>query len=333
MTVTEACVLFINLICNKYLLFTPEYIRNISQSGVLLTVLVMFITIFIFWQLILKKNIFSNERLTYASLILLIVLVVFSALNLRQYAEIAKTISLEDSSLYFIEGIFIIAMIAGAKTGLKGLCKACLIFVPFIFISLLALVFFASTNLDFYNIFPIMGKGIKSTFLTGVFLVSSFMEFALFPLMASSFKSRKEYEKSGNIILVSSFIIIMIITVFYTASFTDNISFEKYPPVFQIIRLFNSGTYFQRFDSLFLIMYSLSAYLYLGSVLYFAVFLFSKTFGIKRNKYLVVPLAIIIISFSFINILSEVINSYVKYANLFLWTVPTILPLFIKRRI
>ena len=42
----EASVLFINLICNKFFLFAPEYFRIASQGGIVPMIVVMFIFMF-----------------------------------------------------------------------------------------------------------------------------------------------------------------------------------------------------------------------------------------------------------------------------------------------
>lgn len=265
--------------------------------------------------------------------IFLIAVFIFSvALTLRQYTETVKVISLTQASLYFIEGIFIIAMITGAYSGIKGICKAHIFYAPLIFAVMLILIVSASGKLDFYMLTPVFGNGIQSIATNALFLLSTFLEFTLFFTLKPFSKDEKSFIRAGNLTLLISFAVIMIITLCYIASFSENASVEKYPPVFQIIRLINSGAYFQRFDSLFLIAFSLSAYLYLGAMLFLIWHLFKNAFEIEGKNAVLMPFAFIIISTSFINALSDVITASIKHVDVFLWAIPVLMPLLLIKK-
>lgn len=328
----EASVLFINLICNKFFLFAPEYFRIASQGGIVPMIVVMFIFMFAVWFFYSKIN-FKSKSFGKISASILVVIYIFSlALTIRQYTETVKIISLTNSSLYFIEAIFIIAMLFGALSGFKSIFKAHVIFVPAIFITTSILTLCASKNLDFYLLTPLLGNGIRNILTQAFFLISTFLEFTLFFLVKPFMKDKKAFFKAGNIILLISFVIISIITLSYSASFFGDSSAEKYPPVFQIIRLINSGTYFQRFDSLFLIAFSLSAYLYLGAMLYFISLIFKNAFKIQNTKVIIIPLWFITVSVSFVNILSNFVTQSLKTANMFLWILPVLFPLLLAKK-
>ncbi len=330
--VLEVSLLFINLICNKFFLFAPEYFRVVSQSGTALMIAVMFIFMFAVWFFYNKVNFSRKSFGKISGSILVIIYTISLALTLRQYTETVKVISLTDSSLYFVEAIFVTAMIFGALSGFRALCKAHVIFIPAIFITTSVLILCAAKNLDFYLLVPVFGNGISNIVTQAFFLISTFLEFTLLFLVKPYMKDDASFTKAGNIILTLSFIIITIVTLSYTASFFGDASTEKYPPVFQIIRLINSGTYFQRFDSLFLIAFSLSAYLYLGAMLYFISLIFTNAFKIQKSKATLIPFGFIIVSVSFINILSSFITQSLKTANFFLWTLPVLFPLLLIKK-
>jgi len=328
----EATALFVNLICNKFFLFAPEYFRAASQSGSGLMIVIMFLLMYIVWSFYKRRSFKNNSFGKIGSVFLIMLFIVSIALTLRQYTETVKVISLTESSLYFIEGIFITAMITGAYFGLKGICKAHTFFIPGIFTIMLVLILCASKNLDFYMLTPVFGNGLGNIASEGFFLLSTFLEFTLFFLLRPYMKDEKSFKRSGNLILLFSFLIILTITLGYIASFSENASTEKYPPVFQIIRLIDSGAYFQRFDSLFLIAFSLSAYLYLGAMLFFIWLLFKSAFNIESKNAIIMPYAFIIISVSFINVLSDAVTNSFKTVNIFLWAIPVLLPILLIRK-
>ncbi len=328
----EATALFVNLICNKFFLFSPEYFRAASNSGSGLMIVVMFILMFLVWSFYTRRNFKNASFGKIGSIFLIILFIVSIALTLRQYTETVKVISLAESSLYFIEGIFITAMITGAYFGLKGICKAHTFFIPGIFTIMLVLILCASKSLDFYMLTPVLGNGSGSIVSEGFFLLSTFLEFTLFFLIKPYMNDEKSFKRAGNLTLLFSFLIILTITLGYIASFSENASTEKYPPVFQIIRLIDSGTYFQRFDSLFLIAFSLSAYLYLGAMLFFVWLLFKSAFDIESKTPIVMPFAFVIISVSFINVLSDAVTDSFKTVNMFLWAIPVLFPILSIRK-
>lgn len=330
--VFEASMLFINLICNKFFLFAPEYFRVASQGGIVLMTIIMFAFMFGIWFFYNKIDLKSKSFGKISGSILIIIFIFSLALTIRQYTETVKIISLTNSSLYFVEAIFIIAMLWGSLSGLKSICKAHMFFVPAIFITTTLLTLCASKNLDFYMLTPIFGNGIKNILTQAFFLISTFLEFTLFFLVKPLLKDTRSFFKAGNIILLFSFIIISIITFSYTASFFGDASVEKYPPVFQIVRLINSGLYFQRFDSLFLIAFSLSAYLYLGAMLYFISLIFNYAFKIQNTKAVTIPICFITVSISLVNSLSSFITQSLKSANIFLWIFPVMFPLLLAKK-
>lgn len=327
----EGTLLFVNLICNKFLLFTPEYLRQVNLTGSVLMLGFSFLILGVFWYFL---NYFSLPRKNFSKtfgVLIFIVYTFFTAFYLNQYIETVKTISLVDSSVYFIGGIFITVMIAGALSGIKALARSHALFIPFICISLLALISGSFSSLNPYLLFPVFGKGGGNLLKNGFFLISVFTEFSGIFILKDNFKDLKDFRKTGFYSIIISFIICITVQLSYIMSFAENFNFEKYPPVFQIIRQVESGQYFQRFDSLFLIMFSVSSFLYLGSQLFISSLAFSKAFRLTTNRYSVLPISFIIISVSYINSLQFFMTDISKILNLFLWAVPVILPLLTRK--
>lgn len=330
-TVFEGTVIFVNLICNKFLLFTPEYLRQANSSGSIIMLFVSFFIMGLSWYLLNKFSVFEKSFSKVFGIVITLIYVLFTAFYLNQYIEIVKTISLNDFSIYFIGAVFILAMIFGALSGIKALSRAHALFMPFIYLSALILIISSFSSLNPSLLFPVFGKGVTHTIKNGFFLLSLFLEFAGIFILKDNFKNSADFKKTGFYAIILSFVICLVIEAGYIMSFAENFNYEKYPPVFQIIRQVESGQYFQRFDSLFLIMFSVSSFLFLGAQLYLSSLSFSKTFNLPTNRYSTLPISFIIISLGFINSLQFYITDLSKYLNMFLWIVPTILPIFPRK--
>lgn len=78
------------------------------------------------------------------------------------------------------------------------------------------------------------------------------------------------------------------------------VSGEFVLPLYQMTRIIDLGSFFNRFEAIFQFIWSILMFLYGVSYLYILCFVWQITFGLKYLKPLLLPVTLLIAGFSFI---------------------------------
>lgn len=310
----EMICLLINMVCPKlFLNYQRETVEIAGTAGWIFTIFSSLLSFFIIYIIIsLYKNfqgmdiidigeaaagkigrIISGLLFTFT---LLFIIVVF----LRLFAENMKTISLVLSPISFVLLLFLGGMVAAAYFDVNTIAKFHGISMVFFASIFLIILISAVKYYDFYNMFPIFGNGARSILYEGLSGISYFSEFMVVFFIAPYIKNYKTFKTGG---LIATGLITFFLTVgslSYISIFPYPGSLENFLPIYQTARLISYGRFFQRIESVFLFVWALAAYLYLGTGFLIAVKTFSKTFGMKHYKALIPAFAVIVFTLSFI---------------------------------
>ena len=322
----EATALMINLLCSKLFLLAPGYFIDNAGSGALLTVIFVYAVAFAFFGIYSSKTkrdilslIPSNFFKGLFGALSVLLLVFSGAGTFSQLVHYIKIMAMPKSPIAFLVIPFAAAMVLCAYAGLKSVGKVHGFFAPILFSVLLVLVLLSVQSFEFTNLFPIFGKGVRAVFAEGFFLLSSLFELLVLLYLPSL--TSASFRKIGfSALSVSLFFFVLLIGAYLLIDGkTQNL------PIFSVIR----ASALSRTDSLFLLLYALSGMLYLSAVLYFCAYIFGKTFGLATFKPLILPFALILISFSEITFLNPEGQIFLRYTSYFLWILPFLIPLII----
>ena len=124
-------------------------------------------------------------------------------------------------------------------------------------------------NFDFTNIFPILGNGITSTFLSGLSNIYAFYGLAYLLFVPKKLKHPENFRKICliAIILSSCFLLFSCGNILFL--FGEKFSNSEFFPLYISVRSIEFGTFFQRLDSMFLLfcvlgfipIFSINAYI------------------------------------------------------------------------
>lgn len=220
------------------------------------------------------------------------------SLTLREFGEDLKIISLSQSPISFVLSFFIIGMVVGAYYGIEALARFSIIVVPIIVAGFIIVL---SGTLEYYNILhllPIMGSGPYNVFVKGVSRVSVFSGMSVLYFMAPYIGSHKNFKKVGFYGIVISAFFLTVGTLIFLLSIPYPDSVEGFLPVYQLSRKIDYGRFFQRIESIFVIIWTITALSYLSTGLFFISYMFKKTFGLKFYRPLVAPMSIILYTLS-----------------------------------
>lgn len=319
----EAVAVAVNLICAKTFLMVPVYFKRLTESGSLITVLYVFTLAAVFLFIYLFSGKIRIPKFLYPLIAVLMILV--CSINLFEYSTTVSSLFFRTTPLFIIFLFFTLAMIIGAYADIG---KLNLFFVPVIYITAFIMLLFTFSDGNYYYLFPIFGKGFDAVFSDGFFMLSSLFEVVILFFIPHMLEDKKEVKKVTAYTLIFSFVIYLIITAGCLITVHTDLPENCFSPLFLILRQIKLGTYFQHPDTAFLIIYFLSAFLYLSGMLYFASHILSKTCRKLSKKMFLIPLGIVIF---ILGINGENLMSVTSYLNKALWIVPFIFPVFARR--
>ena len=242
---------------------------------------------------------------------------------LREFSENMKTISLTSSPISYVTFFFIVCIMAASYFGIESLARTNLIIQPVITIAFIIIMIGALPYADINNLFPIWGNGIENIFIKGIKNISSYSAIIILFIFFPFIRTNKIFKISGFTGIILSAIFFTISTITYTMVYPYPESMESFLPIFRLSRLINFGRFFQRIESVFLLIWASAAFTYLSAMFFLIVYIFAKTFKLEYYKPLILPFLIIIFTASLLpGSLVEAINLETVYFRSVAWIVP-----------
>jgi hypothetical protein len=141
-------------------------------------------------------------------------------------------------------------------------------------------------------------------------------------------KTNKNFRKTGYYTILLSAISLVTSVLIYLSAFPYPTALESFLPIYQLARLINYGRFFQRVESIFVLIWAASALIYLSTGFFFILHVFRKTFGLKYYKPLIIPMAILIFNLSLLppNLMT-VMKLDTEFFRSYVWIVTFIVPI------
>ena len=244
------------------------------------------------------------------------------------------------TSLIFIILTFIIVICITLHHRFSSIAKVNLLIIPLVVISIIFLFVANIKNFSLDNIFPIFGDGLFNTFVTGLGNLGAFggitLLYFLPPYLKEPQKMKKIYLTSiilGTIyfILCISIILFMFISLMYT---------NQIMPLYSAARHIEFGNFFQRLESIFLLIWILQMVCYLSIVAKISISIFKKITNISDEKPVIFVFGLLIFAISLLPnnyAISKFIENYIYHymviiISIFLEISILLLAYFKKRR-
>ena len=230
--------------------------------------------------------------------IFLVYFIISASMLLRNFSESLKVIYYPMTDIFFIVAFFIIPVCYANRLDFNATSKTNLIVVPVV---LVAIVVLFATNMKQFSLqkmFPIFGEGVVNTFFLGLSNISAFggivYLYFLPPLL-------KEPEKMKKITLISIgitalYLILSVATLLFIFSFF--ITTDEITPLYNATRYIELGDFFQRLESVFLIIWILAFSCYLSTISRFSVSVFKKITNVDNSKPLIDIFGLLILGLS-----------------------------------
>jgi spore germination protein (amino acid permease) len=332
----EVVTILINVICAKIFMNFPR--TAVEQGGTASWIFTLYISLLAFLGFFIIQRLYKPMegkdltdigeyiggaigRITVGSIVMFF-LIYITAVYLRTFSENMKVVALTNSPLSFVELFFLVCMITGGYLGLESIARFHAIAVPVIATGFLIILAGVSNQMDLSQVLPVLGDGVFKIFGSGALRVSIFAELLLLFLLAPFIKNHENMKLSGYWALGFSSFFLFVSSLVYISTFGPRVALDRFIPIFQIARLINYGRFFQRVESVFVVIWAAASLLYVTVNFYFILYTFKKTFKLEYNKPLIFPFAVLMMTLSFLppNLLSASMLEVVYFRN-WAWTV------------
>ncbi len=315
---SEGIYLMVNLLCAKLFLLTPYLLKRASVTNVSFLITVVFLPYLIVF--ILKSRKIELKRMNKPILFIIwVCLTVYLSFTVYEYAGVIRTMFFDNTPIWFIVAFLAFTMIYTASRGLKAIGKLCGFFVPFVYFVCVLLVTLAFKNFNPDYLFPFFGSK-ESMLKHSLLMLSVPGECIIYYLLPSVLEKRENFKSIFYTSFFISFALFLIVCLSYVMAGFEQ---TEIMPMFMLIRLIKIKSFFQRVDLIFLLLFVISVFLYLSSILYFACKCFADSTGVGDEKFVALPVGLIA-SFP---LFARISRNYIPYILIFM----IILPLFMRR--
>ena len=207
-----------------------------------------------------------------------------ASLFLKKICDCLQIVYYPMTNVLFIALLFCIA--TGMVLYLKNnsLFKFSVLILPIVLVSVLLIFIGNGKNFNFQNVFPILGSGIKSTFVSGLSNIYAFYGIAYLLFIPNKLKHPEKIQKIGLISIIISAIFLLISSANILFLFGEKFSNTEFFPLYISVRSIEFGTFFERLDSMFMLLCILGFVPVLSLNAYVVSDIFKSITNISNNK-------------------------------------------------
>lgn len=310
----EAIMLILTIVVTHTILSMPRTILVLTKSASIINLIfVSIIAIFISYFIVKLMKKFPGLDLIDISeylggkvfkniigIIFILYFIISSSILLRNFAESLKIIYYPMSNIIFIISLFIIAVCVANRLDFNASLKTNLLIIPLVLVSMLFLFFSNMNKFVPERIFPIFGDGLFNTFVLGLTNLSAFGGIAYIYFLPPFLK---EPDKVKKIALISTgisaiYLILCVSTLLFMFSFFININ--EITPLYNATRYIEFGKFFQRLESIFLLIWILAFACYLSIVTKFSMNILKKLLNLETKKPLIDLFGLLILAIALV---------------------------------
>lgn len=242
----------------------------------------------------IMKAVFGKVIGSVLSLAIFVIFFINAALTLREFAEAVKIYDYPNSPISFIIIFFILAVVVMLRLGLETIARTASFFAWPLLIGLASLFILPAPLYKLHNLFPLLGHGLDKTATNGLLRSSAYGEILALAVISNSIKGLQYVKKTGLMALIISTAILSVNVLCYTLVFPYHYAVENVIPLLTLTQVIEYGAFFQRFESIFLFIWSIATILAVGINLYIALSVYCKVFRMDDHRAIVLPLAILL---------------------------------------
>lgn len=328
----ESISIIILVMINKLILNIPYYIVNLTGSGSIVNIIYIGIIDFIFLLIIIRLfQKFENSDIVdvseylggkilkvIVSLISIFLLLLVTFITLLDFSNVLHKIYFAQFPIIYILGFFIIGVGIANFVGIKSISRITSFIVPFAILSILITFGAVLKDLKITSITPILGESYNKTFVIG--LTNSFSMYIMvyYYFLKPLLKEPNDFKKISIVSYAVSIILLLLTVISMLTIFTSNSSNAPINSLFLLARQIELGTFLQRVDAIFILLWIMSIFSYLSFVIFIINRIIKKITNVGNEKMLTFSICSILFGLTLIpfniaelNFIEDVIYRYI----------------------
>ena len=302
----EAFALLVTITFNHIILNITKIIIDYTETASLLNILYVGIIAVIFTCIIcyflnkfptfdlidISKYLGGNTLKWIIGIAYIAYFMFFSGILLHMFASCLQIIYFPLTKLFFIILLFVIASVFACTMKYNAVYRSTLIFFPLLIISLIFL--FVSDIPFFYgeSIYPIFGKGIFVTFISGICNMFAFQALAYIYFIPPMLKEPDKIKKIAVNSIIWSCILLLIGIATILFMFHEVFETHELMPLYTATKYIEFGAFFRKLDSIFVLIWIISFVSYLSITLKFSSNIFKKLTNVENGTFITYILGI-----------------------------------------
>lgn len=221
-----------------------------------------------------------------------------SSILVREFAEGLKVVYYPMTAIIYIVCFFVLASFITNNFKLSSIAKTNLLVIIFVFFSIVFLFIGNFPNYSFQQIFPILGKGLTNTFITSLNNIYAFGGIVFLYFMPPLLKEPEKFKKIAisSILFNILYLFLAISCIIFMFSYVGDAN--DIMPLYSAARFLQFGTFFERLESLFLLIWIMAFGCYLSICIKFAILILKKISNIKYSNSLTAPFCVLVLGIS-----------------------------------
>jgi len=233
----------------------------------------------------------------YAGTAVIIVLVLFvllaSASATRNFSELIIISALPQTPISIIIFSYYALGVLGAYVGLETLARSARITLFFVLGGIALLLFALAMRWDFTGIFPLMGKGLPKVFIKAGLTMAATSEIIIAAVVVQSFYGPEMYRRVMTRVWMITYGLLLAVEISLLFVYGHILTSELALPFYQLARLIMIGRFFQRVESVYIIIWSYVGIIKIALAIYAAAIVTAKAFDLPEYRPLIWPLALV----------------------------------------
>ena len=219
---------------------------------------------------------------------------------LRNFCECIKIVYFANTNVQFIIAIFIASLIIVCNLDFKSNVKTNYVIMPLVLISMIFLFVSNLKNFSTARMFPVLGDGFFNTFVTGIGNIYAFGGIVFLYFLPPLLKEPKNFKKVTLVSTIVSAIYLIVTISIVLFMFAYFVNIDEIMPLFSAARNIEFGAFFQRLESVFLLIWIISFACYISIVMMFCLEIFKNITNIKDTKPLVPIFGLLFLAISLV---------------------------------
>lgn len=221
----------------------------------------------------------------------------FAGILLQMFASCLEIMYFQLVKIEYIVALFVICAVVSCFMRHNAIYRANLIIFPLLVISTLFLFFADFRYMVVEKIYPILGNGWYSTFIGGLSNMFVFQGLAYIYFMPPKLKEPNQLKKVAVTSVVLSCIFLLISVAIVLFMFNGFVETDELLPLYSAVKYIEFGSFFQKLDSTFVLIWIIGFASYLSITLKFSSNILRKLTKIDNEKIFIFLLGIILFFF------------------------------------